>query len=190
MAEIFVELLRPPLSLIIFGAGPGAAPLVRYAKELGWHVTLADHRAALLRRERFPDVDTLVIADQEKMIDHLSFTAGDAVVVMTHNINHDFELLKTLLPSRAGYIGLLGSRTKASALLKKLRDEGFMPTDMQLRRLYAPIGLDIGAEAPEEIALAIVAEVQAVLTGHPGGSLRSKGNQLYETVALAEHRAD
>jgi xanthine dehydrogenase accessory factor len=189
-ADLFLEVIEPPVSLVIFGAGPDAVPLAGFAEHLGWEVTVIDARSALLQRERFPGVDDMILTDPNKVTDHISFTGEEVVVVMTHNFNHDYELLKTLFTSPVRYIGLLASKGKAGELLKKLSDEGFSPTDEQLARLYTPVGLDIGAETPEQIALAIAAEIQAVVAGRTGGFLRSQNVTTCRTVREAQHRAD
>jgi xanthine dehydrogenase accessory factor len=188
-ADLFLEVIEPPVSLVIFGAGPDAVPLAGFAEHLGWEVTVIDARPALLRRERFPGVDDMILTDPDKVMNHISFTGEEAVVIMTHNFDHDCELLKTLFASPVRYIGLLASRGKAGELLKKLSDEGYSPTEEQLSRLYTPVGLDIGAETPEQIALAVAAEVQAVVAGHTGGFLRSQNVMTRRTTREAKHRA-
>ena len=173
-ADVFLELIRPPVSLVILGAGRDAIPLAEFAHALGWTVTVIDARAGFLQRDRFAGVDGMILADPDKVAEHFSFTGDEAAVVMTHNFNHDYELLKTLFASPVQYIGLLSSRGKTGELLKKLREEGFRLTEEQLARLYTPVGLDIGGETPEQIALAIVAEIQAVMAGRSGGFLRNR----------------
>jgi xanthine dehydrogenase accessory factor len=182
MAQVFIELVRPPLSLIICGAGPDAAPLVRFAKELGWRVTVIDNRTAFLNRDWFSLADQRVFSQPGQVVDQVLLTSDDAVVIMTHNYSHDFQLLKGLLSSPVRYIGLLGPRSKAGNLLQQLCDEGFTPTEEQLARLYNPVGLDIGAETPDEIGLAIVAEIKAVVTGHAGGLLRSRPGPIHNNL--------
>jgi xanthine/CO dehydrogenase XdhC/CoxF family maturation factor len=181
VAEVFIELVRPPLSLIICGAGPDAVPLVRFAKELGWRVTVVDNRTAFLNREWFSHADQRVFSQPGQIADHMMLTSDDAVVIMTHNYSNDVQLLRGLLSSPVRYIGLLGPRSKAAKLLQHLNDEGFTPTEEQLARLHNPVGLDIGAETPEEIALAIVAEIKADLTGNAGGLLRSKPGPIHNS---------
>jgi xanthine/CO dehydrogenase XdhC/CoxF family maturation factor len=101
-------------------------------------------------------------------------------VVMTHNYLHDLELLKTLLPSPVRYLGILGPKSRTEKLFQDLQEQGITPTETQLQRLYSPVGLDIGADTPEEIALSIVAEIQAVLANHSGGSLRNKLGPIHD----------
>ncbi len=188
-AHLFLEKIAPPFSLIIVGAGPDAVPLAAFAKNLGWNVTVVDPRPGLLRRDQFPDVDAMILAYPEEIPDRLSLTGGEAVVIMTHHFDYDYKLLRTLLPSPARYIGFLASRGKSGELLKRLADEGVPPTDEQLTRLYTPVGLDIGGETPEQIALAIVAEIQAVVAGRAGGFLRSRNPTTQRTMHEARQRA-
>lgn len=169
-----VEKLEVPQKLIICGAGADVAPLQKIAANVGWEVQTLDLRAPSPSRVTF--VDSVFIRPEE--LPELEVSAGSACVIMTHNFLHDLELLKRLLPSPAAYIGLLGPRRRADELLDKMGSEsllpGISPTEEQLSRLYAPIGLDLGAETPEEIALSIVAEIQRVKRGKTGGSLRER----------------
>jgi xanthine/CO dehydrogenase XdhC/CoxF family maturation factor len=99
---------------------------------------------------------------------------------MTHNYLRDMEWVRTLLPSPARYIGLLGPRKRTDSLLADLKEKGFEPTPEQLARLYAPVGLDIGSEGPAEVAMSILAEIQAVLTNHNGGHLRARKQPIHQ----------
>ena len=178
-AEAFIEYLPSPVSLFVFGAGPDAAPLVRMAKELGWRVTVLDWRTAYLTRESFPTADELVLARPEETGDAFSVPPGAAAVVMTHNFDNDVALVRSLLASRASYVGLLGPRAKADLLLGRLAGEGIIPTEDEITRFHSPVGLDIGAETPEEIALAILAEIQATLQERPGAPLRNREGPIH-----------
>jgi len=170
----FVQTLEPPLPLLIFGAGADAAPLEAIGRTLGWGVQVFDLRAP--HPERLIWVESNFVAPE--LLAELEVPDGAACVVMTHNFLHDLELLKHLLPSRAAYIGVLGPRRRTDELLEQLGENTLLPpvapTREQLERLFAPVGLDLGAETPEEIALSIVAEVQRVKRGKSGASLREK----------------
>jgi xanthine/CO dehydrogenase XdhC/CoxF family maturation factor len=167
---VLIEALAPPAQLAIFGAGPGARPLVRLAKEIGWHVTVVDHRPAFASREQCPDADHVYLLPPEEIAANIPISPNTAAVVMTHSFLHDLETLRALLATDAGYIGLLSSRSRCKRLLTQL------PPDIAraASRLHAPIGLDIGADNPETIALSILAEIQAVRAGHQGASLCGK----------------
>ncbi len=170
----FVERLEPPQVLLIFGAGADVVPLEIMGRTLGWNVQVLDLRAPNPSRPVF--VDSTFVAPER--LAELSIPNGAACVIMTHNFLHDFELLKKLLPSSAAYIGILGPRRRTDELLEKLGSDtllpGIAPTEQQLSRLFAPVGLDLGAETPEEIALSIVAEIQRVKRGKTAQSLRER----------------
>jgi len=172
VVEALIEFIRPPLPLFIFGAGAEAIPLASMAKDLGWAVTVIDHRPAFIGKERFTTADRCILARPEEVAQMLTIGSDAAAVILTHDFSHDLELLRTLLPSQASYIGLLGPSKRAEELLEKLRETGFIPTPQQLSRFHAPVGLNIGAESPEELALAILSEIQASVNGRTGGFLR------------------
>jgi xanthine/CO dehydrogenase XdhC/CoxF family maturation factor len=180
-AEAFIEYVAPSIALRIFGAGNDARPLVRLAKALGWQVTVADDRPAYATTERFPEADAVLQLDFGALDPRrLALDERTPAVVLTHHFLHDIELLRLLLPSAAPYVGLLGPRRRREHLLIELERRGQRPTPEQLRRLYGPVGLDIGADTPEEIALAVLAEIRTVLSGHRGGFLRDRRAPLHE----------
>lgn len=175
-AHSYVQKLEPPQSLLIFGAGADVAPLLSIGKSVGWDVHVFDLRAPNPARPTFVESQ---FANPENLTG-VEIPEGAACVVMTHHFLHDVEILKHLLPSRAAYIGVLGPRRRTDELLqgvkKAMLSAPFSPTAQQLERLFAPVGLDLGAETPEEIALSVVAEVQAIKRGKSGGSLRERGS--------------
>lgn len=174
----FVERLEPPQTLLIFGAGADVVPLELMGKTLGWQVQTLDLRAPSPSPSRPVHVDATYVAPEQLLSFHVP--AGAACVIMTHNFLQDFEVLKLLLPSSASYIGILGPRRRTDELLEKIGSNsvlpGVSPTPEQLGRLFAPVGLDLGAETPEEIALSIVAEIQRVKRGKTARSLRERGS--------------
>ncbi len=179
-AEVFIEVIQPPLPLVIFGAGHDAVPLVRLAKELGWHVTLVDHRPEHATRMQFPSADVLIVCRPEEVLERVEIEGRAVAAIMTHNYLHDLELLRTLLPTPLRYIGILGPKLRTRRLLDDIQESGQTLSEKDIGRLYGPIGLDIGAETPEEIALAVVAEIRAVLTGRLGGVLRDREGSLHQ----------
>lgn len=181
-AEVFIEVIQPPVPLVIFGAGDDAIPVAHFAKALGWHVTVVDSRPAYATSERFPWADAIVLARPEQVGDRIFLDSRTVAVVMTHNYLHDQELLRMLLPSALRYLGILGPKSRTQQLLAQLQDEGLIPTHEQLHRLYGPVGLDIGADTPEEIALSIVAEIRAVLAHRSGGLLRDRIGPIHHQV--------
>ena len=179
-AHVFLEVIAPPLPLVIFGAGHDAVPLIRLAKEqMGWNVTLVDHRAAWATPQRFPWADSIIVCSPQEVARRVPLTPNAAALVMTHQFPCDVALIRELLPSPAGYIGLLGPRRRTERLLSELAGEGFVVTEEQRTRLHGPVGLDIGADSPEQIALSIVAEIQAVTAGRGGGQLREQSGAIH-----------
>ena len=177
--EALVEYIDLPLPLVIFGAGPDAVPLARFAKELGWKVAVVDRRPAFARKDRFPGA-TVLLCEPEDLLSSLNVDAGTAAVVMTHHFETDLKFLQQLLNSPAFYIGMLGPASKTDLLFQKMKDDGVKPTPEQLAKFYSPVGLDLGAETPEEIALSILAEIQAVKSGYKGGSLRTRNGPIHK----------
>lgn len=177
--ELFFEVIHPPTSLMIFGAGPDAVPVCRLASELGWDITVIDHRSAFARKEHFPDAAAVVLTEVGRMPERVFPTPETVALIMTHNYSHDAFYLKHLLQSPIRYIGLLGPTTKSNMIFQKLRQEGFSLTEEQIARVYTPVGLDIGAETPEEIALAIISEIQSVMSNRRGGFLRERKGPIH-----------
>jgi xanthine/CO dehydrogenase XdhC/CoxF family maturation factor/GTP:adenosylcobinamide-phosphate guanylyltransferase len=170
-----VETLQPPAPLWIFGAGADAAPLATLASALGWTVEAVDLRAQLPGRPMH--LPSRSIAPER--LSELDISPRAACVVMTHNFLHDLAALRFLLGTPARYIGVLGPRARTEELLAALRKEMTVSRE-QIARIYAPVGLDIGAETPEEIALSIMAEIHAVTTGRSGGFLRQRSGRIHK----------
>jgi len=185
---LWIEIARPPLRLVVFGAGPDAAPLLRMARELGWDALVADHRAAFAKPERFPGAEVLH-CEAARAVRAARVCAETHCVVMTHHYPSDRTLLRDLLRSEAPYIAALGPKQRTEQLLAELRDEEprdeerAEPGGAMQARLFAPAGLDIGADSPEQIALAIAAEVQAVAAGRSGGWLRERSGPIHDAAA-------
>jgi len=178
--EFFVEFITPPVLLFVFGAGFDARPVADFAKDLGWRVSVIDHRPAFATGERFPNADEVLVLPSEKLQGNLTFDENSVAVVMTHNYNRDREILKFLLESKVSYVGALGPKRRTEKLLEELKVEGVNFSAEQLEKLFAPVGLDIGANTPEAIGLSIIAEIQSVLHHREGGFLRRRVNSIYE----------
>ncbi len=179
-AELFFEFMPRPARLVIFGAGEDARPLCRMATELGFEVSVGDLRPAWLTEERFPDAAELFAATPEAVDPGIWLDEHTFVVVMTHHYVHDVPLLRGLLPRPLAYLGLLGPKQRAEKILADLAAAGVVVTPAMRDRLHAPIGLDLGAESPEAVALAILAEIQAMLAGRDGRPLRERGGPIHE----------
>jgi xanthine dehydrogenase accessory factor len=186
----FIELLQPTVSLIIFGAGNDAIPLVQLADVLGWHVTLIDGRANYAVAARFPLAKRILIAKPEQALTQIVLDTRTVIILMTHNYNYDMAVLKQLLPLQLTYVAALGPKKRLQRMLDELKDEGLTITAAQLESIYGPAGLDIGSENSDEIALSILAEMQAVLKNRNGAPLRKKAvihNRSMEQIILQEN---
>ncbi len=182
--EVGFEHIAPPSPLVIFGAGHDALPVANLAKQMGWHVTVVDPRALPATPARFMGVDSVIGCTPDAVPTRVPLDAQAFTLLMTHNFLHDADLLAYLVVSPARYIGVLGPRRRLLRLLAHIEQEGIVPTPEQTARLYGPVGLDIGADNPDEIALSILAEMQAVATGRVGIALRDRQAPLHaETLA-------
>jgi xanthine dehydrogenase accessory factor len=167
----FREHLTPPQRLLVFGAGDDAKPLVNMASLLGWTVIVMDGRAQLARQERFPAA-AQVLATSPARLKSLHVSSNDAVVLMTHSYEQDRELLAALLPIAPLYFGLLGARHRSSLLVSEAAILCGLPLATCCERIFAPVGLDLGGDGPEAIALAVLAEAHARCMGRLGASRR------------------
>lgn len=163
IADVFIEVFPPPPRLVIVGAVHIAIPLVTFAKTLGFRTIVVDARSVFATPERFAHADELILQWPAKALGEMQLDESSCVVVLTHDEKLDNPALKTALESPARYIGALGSPRTHARRVARLKAQGV--SDEQLRRIHAPIGLDIGAERPEEIALSIMAEIVAVSHG-------------------------
>ncbi|WP_345976210.1 XdhC family protein [Sulfurimonas sp. HSL3-7] len=176
--EILLECITPPIRLVIFGAGTDAVPVVRIASELGWSVEIIGAGCSLT--DHFHEASSIEEWIPEQAAKEVVPDETTAVLLMTHNFNHDCELLQFLLPSAARYIGVIGPKRRLDKLLEEVHNNGYTPSTNALSRLYGPAGFDVGAESPEEIALSFICEVQAVLNGRSGKSLRKQDRPIHE----------
>src|SRR5207244_2644173 len=168
----FVEVLAPPAQLIVVGASHVAMPLVALAKVLGYRTVVLDGRPRFATRERFPDVDELRVGIPSELVAQYPLIASTALILVAHDYKYDLPVLRRALVTDVGYIGMLGSSRRGGAILKFLTEEGV--SDAELKRIRVPIGLDLGARSAPEIALAILAEIQAVRGGGSGQPLSAK----------------
>ena len=175
----FIDYIKPAVSLVIIGAGNDAIPLVELADTLGWETRIADGRPSHATTERFASACQVLVAKPEKVLEQLAIDEQTVFVLMTHNYNYDLAMLKALLQTNATYIGVLGPRNKLDRMLGEIEAGGMKLSAEQQNRIFGPVGLDIGAETAEEIALSIIAEIKGVLTGKPGHSLREKNEAIH-----------
>jgi xanthine/CO dehydrogenase XdhC/CoxF family maturation factor len=166
---VFMDTVSLPVRLLLFGTGPEIGPITQLAGSLGWVVERFGHPSELPQDSR-PDAQT-------------------AAIVMTHNFGRDLLAVDRLLPLQLRYVGLLGPRKRHTELLARLNEYRPLDSDAEVKTLFAPAGLDIGSEAPEEIALSITSEVAAVLSNRCGGFLRERKSSVHTTIAAASGEA-
>jgi xanthine dehydrogenase accessory factor len=168
--EVFIESFLPPLTLVVVGGVHVGIPLVRFAGELGFRTIVVDPRAKFANRERFPEADQVIVEWPDKALSRLKIDRSSAIAILTHDPKIDEPALLSALETAAFYVGAIGSRKTQAERMERMAKLGVDAE--RLRRVYAPIGLNIGGDSAEETALSIIAEVVAVKNGRPGASLR------------------
>jgi xanthine/CO dehydrogenase XdhC/CoxF family maturation factor len=184
--EVFIELIQPSLSLIIFGGGFDARPVSELAKSLGWNVSVTDECVAHIAPIFFPTADKLSLCQREFIDRDFDITPYTACVLMSHNYDYDRDVLKKLLSTNSPYIGILGPRKRFDKMQEEFSVDGITLSDFDLQRIHSPIGLDIGAEAPDEIALSIVSEIQSKFANRSGGFLKYHNGPIHQRDAKSD----
>jgi xanthine/CO dehydrogenase XdhC/CoxF family maturation factor len=182
----FIEFLHPPISLIVVGAGNDAIPLVNIADMIGWEARVVDGRNTHAKPERFVSACQVLVSKPENVFEQIPIDEQTVFVLMTHNYNYDLAMLKALLERNVSYIGLLGPKKKLNRMLGELQDSGRKLSEKQLNSIYSPVGLAIGAETAEEIALSIISEIKAVFAGKKGTSLRDSKEFIHSRLDTQE----
>ena len=182
-ADLFFEISEPPPRLVIFGAGHDAQPLAQQAWTVGFDVTVVDVREGFLAG-RFPGA-TLVAAHFSEFADRVPLGPRSYVVIMNHHLERDRESLRFALASPAPYLGVLGPRSRFQKLLVALANEQPPPRPASLARVRSPVGLALGAETPEEIAVSILAEILAIRRGFEGGFLAGREDSLHRALSMS-----
>lgn len=176
----FIDVIPPPPSLVLVGAGNDSQILSEMARHLGWSVTVADGRPSHANEKRFSNCQ-VVVANPESILDDIKINESTAFVLMTHNYKYDMAVLKLLLGfDEIPYIGILGPNKKHKRMFDDLQKEGIVLDKKQYSKIYAPVGLQIGAETPAEIGLSILSEIQAVLTDSNVKHLREIEGSIHE----------
>jgi len=177
--EVAFEVMMPAVRLILCGTGPDAAPVARFASQLGWDVTVIDHRPLTdLHSARFPGARVIECAEARRLANVVPLTPRSAAVVMSHNFPRDRDYVQALLAANVAYLGVLGPRARTERMIAELTtNSGTSPTIGD--RFFAPVGMDIGGEGPDAIALSIISQVSAVTSGRAGGHLRDRRAPLH-----------
>jgi xanthine dehydrogenase accessory factor len=175
----YIELLQPPLSLVICGAGNDAIPLAKIGELMGWDVHVIDGRQSHATTSRFPQASSVIVAKAEQAIKQVPLDDRTAWVLMTHNYNYDLEVLRQLAGTKCNYVGILGPQKKMQRMLDELEEKGVQLNEDNMSHMYSPVGLDIGAETAEEIAISIAAEIKSVFSQRTPLSLREKKEPIH-----------
>ena len=182
---VFTELIQPPVSLVVVGAGNDVIPVVKMAEMLGWQSTVLDGRPMYASRERFPMPSCQVFHSKaDQILERVQIDARTVFVLMSHNYNYDLAVLKVLLNHPTTYIGVLGPHKKMKMMMDELAENGIELTDNQKEAIHGPVGLHIGAETAEEIAVSIIAEIQAKLTSTDTRPLKEKQDAIHRRADL------
>ncbi|MDO9373988.1 MAG: XdhC family protein [Ferruginibacter sp.] len=179
----FIEVVPPSVSLVIIGAGNDVMPLVSMADILGWESTVVDGRPAYAKQERFVSACQVLVSKPENVLSQLAIDEQTVFLLMTHNYNYDMAMLKELVKRDLVYVGMLGPTKKLQRMLNEMSEENIHLDERQRAMIHSPVGLDIGAETPEEIALSILAEIKAVLAGRQGKSLKGQPSSIHSRNA-------
>jgi xanthine/CO dehydrogenase XdhC/CoxF family maturation factor len=176
--QITLEVVTPAVRLVICGSGPDTVPVCRLARGLGWDVSLIEHRAITeAHPRRFPDVTVIECPDAGALPAVVPLRARTAAVVMSHHFGRDTDYVRALLAANIAYVGVLGPRARTERMLAELATRGDAPPDTSA--LFGPVGLDLGGDGPEAIALAIIAEVSAVMHERDAAHLRDRVAALH-----------
>ena len=192
--EVFLELVQPSISLAIFGGGFDARPVSQLAHAMGWDVTVTDECIAHIAPLFFPEAKNLTLCHRDTFDREINVTPYTSCVLMSHNYEYDRDVLKKLVRTEAPYIGILGPRKRFNKMLEEFQKEGIDLNQDDLHKIHSPIGLDIGAETPDEIALSIISEIQSKFSKRSGGFLKyrqgpihyrdANGDQVFKQVYI------
>ena len=183
---VFIERIDPGIELVIFGAGYDTIPLTRLATEIGWQVTVTEDCIAHLSPKRFPAATCVLYADAKAITEKITITDRTAAVLMSHNYKYDLAVLTKLLKTDVPYIGILGPRKRYEKMQVEWLKTGRQFSALTLSRVHSPIGLDLGAETPDEIALSILGEIRAFFSQRAGGFLTDRPGPIHERVPVEQ----
>jgi xanthine/CO dehydrogenase XdhC/CoxF family maturation factor len=179
--QAFIELHQPPPTLVLVGAGNDAQVLAEMATISGWKVIVTDGRGTHANRQRFQSSCQVFVSEPEKILDNIRIDLRTAFVLMTHNYQYDLSVLKLLLQQpEVFYVGILGPKKKYNRMLDELQNQGLQLSRELTSKIYAPVGLDLGAETPAEIGLSVLSEILAVLNHAEVGHLRKRTRPIHD----------
>ena len=177
--SVLYQFIPPSIQLIIVGAGNDVQALAEIAFLLGWNIVVVDGRPVYATKNRFPKADKISVIKPEEILSAIDIDGQTAVVLMTHNYNYDLAALEQLIKTDCKYVGILGPKKKLHRLFNDLTEKGIMISDEKMHSIYGPVGLDIGAETSEEIALSVVAEIKAAFAQRQGSSLKERTTEIH-----------
>ncbi|PZC48830.1 MAG: Xanthine and CO dehydrogenase maturation factor, XdhC/CoxF family [Chloroflexi bacterium] len=178
-AEVFFQSLVPLPALVIFGADDDSMPLVRFAAEMGFRVTVCDRRPAYVTKDRFPTADKLVRCFPPEVKEHIPFTERTYVVTKTHNYLNDREFFEQVIETPVPYIGMLGPKERRAGILADVQSERGPLSEADWERIHGPAGVDVGAEGAAQVALSVLGEIIAVKSSRPAGFLRERKSSIH-----------
>jgi xanthine dehydrogenase accessory factor len=183
----FIEYIEAPVTVVVAGAGNDVQPLVEFAAMLGWEVTVVDGRFNYAIKERFLKASKVLCSRPADILSKIKTDGQTVFLLMSHNYNYDLGFLNQILKQEFAYIGLLGPAQKRERMLADLQDQGIQLNEEQLSKIHGPTGLDIGAENSTEIALSIIAEIKAFLSGKSGSPLKKKKDAIHNRSVIHPH---
>ncbi len=187
--DAFIQFIAPPVQVVIAGAGNDVMPLVDICHLLGWQTIIADGRKSHANVQRFPKAGSILVSKPAELLSQINTDNQTVFLLMTHNYNYDIALLRSLVNKQCRYIGILGPKKKLQRMLTELKENGLAIDTETLTNICGPVGLDIGAETPEEIALSIASEIKAILSGRKGGLLKDLDEPIHSRISLLMHDA-
>ncbi|UIR56849.1 XdhC family protein [Sphingobacterium sp. SRCM116780] len=182
--EVLFEYVIPVTRLILIGAGNDVQPLVEMANIMGWESWIVDGRSTHATKKRFPTAKSITVTSSDEFQQQITIDPYSVCVLMSHNYNYDKAILQQLITTDCPYIGLLGPKKRFMRMVEELQAEGITLDSAQQAKLFGPVGLDIGAETSAEIALAILAEIKAVLHHKSACSLRDRTGKMHQDISI------
>ena len=182
--SVLYQFIPPSTQLVIVGAGNDAQPLAEMAFLLGWNIVVIDGRPVYATKSRFPKASKISVTKPAEILSAVNIDEQTAVILMTHNYNYDLAALEQLINTNCKYIGALGPKKKLHKMFNDLNEKGIMIGEEMMHSIYGPVGLDIGAETSEEIALSVLSEIKAVFSQREGSSLKERTREIHNRNSI------